>query len=651
MSSGCGDVLSLADLQTAKKHQIFEAEVITGKSGGVAGGANIDYATNSVTGQVQKTLPAVLRDIGFSLASFTFETGGTLSESDVGSLVFWPSAAGGDNNYYVWNGEYPKTIPASSTPASTGGVSETAWTAVMGMSYMLAANSLSEIAGLGASAQEEAIDNIGLGPTYEAIKGSESLSGLSSPTDGRTLTIVASANTSDVFLVPSYFALKGAGLYTYRAGRSAFPVISKSGNATYNFVNEDLSAVDVDAVVAVDPTWIDGRWPQQTEFNRLAIVGDRTSFNQAGLYLMQGSYYKVRDCSFSACKHAILIRDSWVGEFTNVYSWDGAFYSSRGTSQRWSGCYAAGHADVIGAYHFKDTTYSTLTSCASDHAPRGAYFFEGGCEITMVSCGTEFPTTTDTAIGTMVALNGGNKITCIGFKGVPNASQTQPLISVGANDLLHIINWNSYQPSYPNSLDISINGDGSTVIVEDGEFSGTATGNTAFPRVQFRGDYQNSRVILKYKHKEYIYKCPTGGGFVNTPEEMRSTATFTPTLLVNNAVNAGLTYTSATARYTKNGNQVQVSWDITVAGLSGISTSATIKLLLPSSYPSGAASTGNYIISGASSFTPGSCYQDGANQYVFLYSNAASELTAANISNGTRIRGSITYLSKDTGWV
>jgi hypothetical protein len=58
MSSGCGDVLSLVDLQTAKKHQIFEAEVITGKSGGVATGADIDYATNPVTGQTQKTLPA-----------------------------------------------------------------------------------------------------------------------------------------------------------------------------------------------------------------------------------------------------------------------------------------------------------------------------------------------------------------------------------------------------------------------------------------------------------------------------------------------------------------------------------------------------------------------------------------------------------------
>lgn len=123
----CGDVLSLEDLQTAKKHQIFEAEVITGKVGGVAGGASIDYATNQVTGQTQKTLPAVLRDAGFRPASFTFETGGTLAvgDSDVG--VLWPLTAGGDGQYYLWKGAYPKIIPASSTPASTGGVSDSGW--------------------------------------------------------------------------------------------------------------------------------------------------------------------------------------------------------------------------------------------------------------------------------------------------------------------------------------------------------------------------------------------------------------------------------------------------------------------------------------------------------------------------------------------
>lgn len=127
MSSGCGDVLSLADLQTAKKHQLFEAEVITGKTGGIAGGADIDFATNQVTGQVQKTLPAVLRDAGFTPASFTFATGGTLGVNDADKAVLWPISSGGDGAYYAWKGALPKTIPASSSPATTGGVSSSGW--------------------------------------------------------------------------------------------------------------------------------------------------------------------------------------------------------------------------------------------------------------------------------------------------------------------------------------------------------------------------------------------------------------------------------------------------------------------------------------------------------------------------------------------
>lgn len=127
MSSGCGDVLSLADLQTAKKHQLFEAEVITGKAGGIASGADIDYATNQVTGQVQKTMPAILRDLGFTPASFNFTTGGTLGTTDADKAVLWPIADGGDGNYYVWRGTLPKIIPAASTPNSTGGISSSAW--------------------------------------------------------------------------------------------------------------------------------------------------------------------------------------------------------------------------------------------------------------------------------------------------------------------------------------------------------------------------------------------------------------------------------------------------------------------------------------------------------------------------------------------
>lgn len=112
MSSGCGDVLSLADLQTAKKHQIFEAEVITGKSGGVAGGDDIDYATNAVTGQTQKTLPAVLRDAGFSPVSWDFSTGGTLTVNDRDKVVYDPVS----KTWYSYMGTLPVVVPAAFNP-------------------------------------------------------------------------------------------------------------------------------------------------------------------------------------------------------------------------------------------------------------------------------------------------------------------------------------------------------------------------------------------------------------------------------------------------------------------------------------------------------------------------------------------------------
>lgn len=112
MSSGCGDVLSLADLQTAKKHQIFEAEVITGKSGGVASGADIDYATNQVTGQAQKTLPAILRDMGFDPAAFDFTTGGTVTARD--TVVYNPA----DNNWYSWAGTLPHVVAPGTDPTA-----------------------------------------------------------------------------------------------------------------------------------------------------------------------------------------------------------------------------------------------------------------------------------------------------------------------------------------------------------------------------------------------------------------------------------------------------------------------------------------------------------------------------------------------------
>lgn len=42
-------------------------------------------------------------------------------------VLLWSSASGGDGNYYQWMGSLPKTIPANSTPTSTGGIGADLW--------------------------------------------------------------------------------------------------------------------------------------------------------------------------------------------------------------------------------------------------------------------------------------------------------------------------------------------------------------------------------------------------------------------------------------------------------------------------------------------------------------------------------------------
>lgn len=111
----CGDVLTLDDLKTAKKHQVFEAEVITGLQGGQAGGLPIESATNPVTGQVQKTMPAILRDIGFEPSSWDFSVGGTLTDGDRNKVVYDPVSL----TWYSYAGTLPVTVPAGFNPVGS----------------------------------------------------------------------------------------------------------------------------------------------------------------------------------------------------------------------------------------------------------------------------------------------------------------------------------------------------------------------------------------------------------------------------------------------------------------------------------------------------------------------------------------------------
>lgn len=114
------DLLTATDLEVAKKHDTFHSEVITGKAGGLSTGADIDYSTNQVTGQTQKTLPKVLRDLGMMVQAWTATTGGTLTDA---SQVFLNNitASAGKGNYYAWTGTFPKVVAPGTDPASIAG--------------------------------------------------------------------------------------------------------------------------------------------------------------------------------------------------------------------------------------------------------------------------------------------------------------------------------------------------------------------------------------------------------------------------------------------------------------------------------------------------------------------------------------------------
>lgn len=113
------EVFTIEKAIIAAQHDTFHSEVITGRVGGSASGAEIDTATNAVTGQVQTTLPKVFRDVGFKPASFNFVTGGTLGVTDADKCIYNPAPAG-DDNWYSWGGVFPHTVTPVTNPALPG---------------------------------------------------------------------------------------------------------------------------------------------------------------------------------------------------------------------------------------------------------------------------------------------------------------------------------------------------------------------------------------------------------------------------------------------------------------------------------------------------------------------------------------------------
>lgn len=514
MSSGCGDVLSLADLQTAKKHQIFEAEVITGKSGGIAGGADIDYATNPVTGQTQKTLPAVLRDAGFSPVSWDFSTGGTLTVNDRDKVVYDHVS----QTWYSYAGNLPVVVPASFNPVGN------AYWKPRTDPYLRADLASSDV-NKGASIinttsglnVQESLDTLRLSATASSISANLALG---------SAKVIDSVSSADSFILPSFATLEGGDNFltgfigtSYQKNKT----IRKSSNTTVTLTNQDPNAGSqtVDAVVYQDPAWPSGEvFPQKSALKHITVEGNSdTNPNQAGFFVLQGGVVDIDNVDFINCTYAIWAKDIWQSRISRVFSNNGKIRLDNGTSVVLTGCgLASADTTRTGAFDLTGMKYSTLISCTSDHTTNTAYSFDACEGIVLDACGCEGANTTTANSGTALAFKDNNhNIVVNAFTCFPVADQGPALISFGSNNQVTL---NSFEviPGITYNGDIYLYGANSHITINGGRFG--SNGN-AMPIVIASAAAIGSTVT--YHHRRgitYTYKV-TAAGVVTPVQHFR----------------------------------------------------------------------------------------------------------------------------------
>lgn len=307
MSSGCGDVLSLADLQTAKKHQLFEAEVITGKQGGVAGGADIDYATNQVTGQTQKTMPAILRDIGFTPASFDFTTGGTLGVNDRDKVVYDPVS----KNWYSWGGALPHVIAAGTNPV---GVAD--WTPQTDQN--IRSDLASSAVGKGAS----------MVGTLSGVTVQQNLDSLGTKIDNgffnvRNYGAVGNGVADDTTAIQAAItaaAVNGGTVYFPRGTYLTAQTINLSGKKAH-LLGDGINQSKIKASATLSYLLAAAEDSTTYSFNEFSVEGiqfDGDNKVTTGFNLAHRHYCTFKDCAFfNNITYAHIAANSWLNNYYN----------------------------------------------------------------------------------------------------------------------------------------------------------------------------------------------------------------------------------------------------------------------------------------------------------------------------------------------
>ena len=541
-------------------------------------------------------------NMGFARVG-TFATGATLTNPR--QVLLWDIADGGDGHEYGWTGVFPKIVPAGSTPLTTGGIAVGAWMSrfdpeMRGQvrealrrsyaeaGYNLVAGSFDQgfvLANANDVALHEGTGKCFSGPsgTYPAgtnpaspgfldesgallrlyLGVSKNLGELQANLASRSNALLTESIVvpSTGLSLPSYAKLEqqdGAIGFigdTYRANKT----IRKSGNATVTLTNQDPNAghETVDAVMYQDPSWPSGGsvYPQKTTLRNVGIMGDSTTPNQAGFYVLQGGVLSIDSVDVVNCVNGLWAKDMFLSDVRKLHTL-GKIRIDNGTSVTLTDCWAQGDVSRVGAFDFTGLKYSTLNSCASDHAVNTAYSFSSCQGIVLNACGCEGAATVTADSGTAVAVKDGNTLVINAFSCVPVASQGVALITVGSNNAVEISGWDSdYGQNH--ATDIYVYGNDSTVEIRNSKFY-----NKRKPVVQIKAGSTSKVIYHHYDGNTFIFTAPAVDG-APLVEAYNDSGTWTPVLTFGGA-NTGMAIASE-GTWKKEGSTVTYAGRITLS--------------------------------------------------------------------------------------
>nr|DAV26716.1 MAG TPA: tail spike [Caudoviricetes sp.] len=165
---------------------------------GTSDGTDVQQSLDTARANERELWRRALHDLGLTLVEGSFEDGATLTYA---TDAIWHIAGA---QCYTWGGTFPKTVPAKSTPSTTGGVSASAWATVGGLSLL---DEVTEIKNEAVEAKDQAEDARDEAQAY-ALQASElgnlytSVSeGLAATTDGQYFQVPQGSGSSVAFKV------------------------------------------------------------------------------------------------------------------------------------------------------------------------------------------------------------------------------------------------------------------------------------------------------------------------------------------------------------------------------------------------------------------------------------------------------------------